>query len=109
MVLGDRDLLLDTDRKAVVMAAVDMTRLALREGDPIQLRNATGSLEGRAHAGPVHPGTVVLVWPEANDLIPRGDVDPVSGIPAYRGAAVEVIPLGKGRGVPAAAGAASRP
>jgi hypothetical protein len=40
----------------------------------------------------VRPGTVVVCWPEANALIPRGVVDPECGIPAYRDAIVEVMP-----------------
>jgi hypothetical protein len=34
----------------------------------------------------------MMYWPEANVLIPRGVSDPECGIPAYRGALVEVVP-----------------
>jgi molybdopterin-dependent oxidoreductase alpha subunit len=98
MVLGDRDALLDAERLAFLIAPEDMRGRGLRNDDPVRLQNPTGSLEGRVRSGPVHAGTVLVTWPEANCLIPRDDVDPVSGMPAYRGAAVELVPLGNGAG-----------
>jgi len=74
----------------VVLHADDMKRLRLREGDRVHLRSSTGTFRGRAIAGEIQQGTVMMYWPEANVLIPRGQVDPRSGIPAYREAVVEV-------------------
>ena len=96
MVVGSRDMMLGSDRDTFVIAAEDMKRLGLREGDPVRLKNQIGSMEGHVRSGPVHTGTVLAAWPEANCLVSREDVDPVSGMPAYRGAAVEVVPLANG-------------
>lgn len=92
MVFADRDMLLGAGRDAVTLAGEDLERLGLREGDPVVLRSEVGEFRGRARAGAVRPGTVLMTWPEANALLPRGDVDPVCGIPAYRSTAVQVLP-----------------
>ena len=92
MVFGDRDALAGSRRDGVIMAAEDMIRLRLAEGARIVLRNETGELAGRARAGEIRPGTVMVYWPEANQLIPRGVLDPECGIPAYRDATVEIVP-----------------
>ena len=96
MVLGSRSMMLGSDRSTFVIAAEDMKRLGLREGDPVRLKNQIGMLEGHVQSGEVHSGTVLAAWPEANRLVPREDVDPVSGMPAYRDAAVEIVPLTNG-------------
>lgn len=96
MVLGSRSMLLDSDRSTFIIAAEDMKRLGLRDGDPVRLKNQIGSMDGHARSGPVHTGTVLAAWPEANCLVSREDVDPVSGMPGYRDAAVEVVPLTNG-------------
>jgi predicted molibdopterin-dependent oxidoreductase YjgC len=92
MVFGERDIMIGVNRDGVVLASEDMTRLGLKDGDPVLLRTETGEFRGRARSGPIQPGTVMMTWPEANALLPRGDADPVCGIPAYRSAAVEVQP-----------------
>jgi molybdopterin-dependent oxidoreductase alpha subunit len=96
MVLGSRSMMLGSDRSTFVIAAEDMKRLGLREGDPVRLKNQIGMLEGHVQSGEVHSGTVLAAWPEANRLVPREDVDPVSGMPAYRDAVVEIVPLTNG-------------
>ena len=90
MVFGQRDTLTGAERDAVVLAPGELERLGLREGDAVLVRSETGQLTGRAVAGPVEPGTVMMFWPEANVLVPRGVVDEACGIPAYRDAEVEV-------------------
>lgn len=92
MVFGEVDSLTGAKRNEVLMASEDLIRLQLAEGAPVTLRSATGALSGRARIAKVRPGTVVVCWPEANALIPRGVVDPECGIPAYRDAIVEVMP-----------------
>ena len=90
MVFGRRDTLTGADRDAVMLAPAELERLGLAEGDAVLVRSDTGELRGRALAGPVEPGTVMMFWPEANVLVPRGVVDEACGIPAYRDAEVEV-------------------
>jgi molybdopterin-dependent oxidoreductase alpha subunit len=91
MVFGDRDMMVGAGRDGVLLAPEDMNRLGLKDGDRVLLRSRTGEFRGRAHTGSIHPGTVMMVWPEANVLIPRGDTDPLCGIPAYRDVPVEVV------------------
>jgi molybdopterin-dependent oxidoreductase alpha subunit len=93
MVFAQRDALVGAGRDEVLLAPQDMARLGLRPGQPLLLRSASGQFRGRARPGPVYPGTVLMSWPEANVLIPRGLSDPQCGIPAYRDAWVEVLPL----------------
>lgn len=81
-----------TDRDGVVLAAEDMNRIGLKDGDPVLLRSKTGEFRGTVQTGSVHPGTVMMTWPEANVLVTRGEVDPQCGIPAYRDVPVEVTP-----------------
>ncbi len=92
MVFAPTDSLLGAGRDEVVLAPEDMARLGLREGQRVLLRSAAGEFAGRARSGPVHPGTVLMCWPEANVLIQRGVSDPQCGIPAYRDAWVRVLP-----------------
>jgi molybdopterin-dependent oxidoreductase alpha subunit len=92
IVFGDRDALSNARRRDVIMSAEDMSRLLLREGDPVLVRSETGEFHGRAKAGPVRPGVVIMYWPEANCLIGRRRSDPESGMPAFRDEIVEIIP-----------------
>lgn len=92
MILGGRDPLVGATREEVLMAAADMRRLGLAEGDAVAVRSETGEVRGRVRGGPIQPGSLMMYWPEANVLIPRGVVDPECGIPAYRDAVVEVVP-----------------
>jgi formylmethanofuran dehydrogenase subunit D len=91
MVLGSRDMALGADRETALLAPADLKRLGLAEGDPAVVRSETGECAVRVRAGDVRPGTVIMTWPEANRIIPRGVSDPASGIPAYRDATVELI------------------
>lgn len=92
MVFGDRDGLAQARREDVILAPEDMRRLGLCDGDPILVRSESGEFRGRARSGPICPGVVMMYWPEANALIPRGACDPECGMPAFRNAIVEVLP-----------------
>jgi molybdopterin-dependent oxidoreductase alpha subunit len=91
MVFGERDSLTGAARDAVVMAPQELARLGLAAGDAVVVRSESGELAARAEAGPIEPGTVMMFWPEANVLVPRGVIDEACGIPAYRDAEVEVV------------------
>jgi molybdopterin-dependent oxidoreductase alpha subunit len=88
---SDNDPLISDRRDVVVMASEDLQRLGIEHGQTILLRSETGEFRGRAQAGPIQPGTVMMYWPEANALIRRGVTDPDCGIPAYRDEIVEVV------------------
>jgi anaerobic selenocysteine-containing dehydrogenase len=92
MVFGPVDTPLGQRRDEVMLAPEDLRRLGLAPGDRVTVRSATGSIAARAVAGDLAPGTLMMYWPEANVLIPRGVVDPQCGIPAYRDTLVEVTP-----------------
>ncbi len=97
MVFARTDTFVGADRDEVIFAPEDMARLGLRDGQPVLLQSEAGQFWGRARSGPIHPGTLMMYWPEANILIKRGVSDPQCGIPAYRDAWVQVRPLAEGR------------
>lgn len=107
MVFGKGDLLVGATRDSVLLCREDLDRLDLKDGDPVLVRTEAGQFRGRARQARVHPGTVVMYFPEANILIPRGVVDPECGIPAYRDADAEVIPHPPGTAARAWAGSGS--
>lgn len=98
IILSDKDTLLGTSRDHVILAADDMAELGLAEGERVVLRSETGQLHGRVTSGPIQRGALMMYWPEANVLIPRGVVDEQCGIPAYRDALVEVRPAARDAG-----------
>jgi len=76
-------------RHDVIMAQEDASRLGLRGGDAIVLRNELGEFHGRVRIDRIKPGCLQAHWPEINVLIPAGRLDP-SGVPDYN-ATVEVV------------------
>jgi len=76
-------------RDEVLMAPEDATRLDLRHGDAIILRNQSGEFQGRVRIDRIKPGCLQAHWPEINVLIPAGRLDP-SGVPDYN-AMVELV------------------
>jgi molybdopterin-dependent oxidoreductase alpha subunit len=93
MIHGEWDPLTGATRDAIFMSAIDAQRLALRDGDPVLLRNDCGEFQGRVKIERIKPGCLLGHWPEVNVLVPAGCLDP-SGVPDYN-AIVEVIPVGQ--------------
>ncbi len=87
MVHEPHDQLTGAGREAVLISATDASRLGLRDGDRVRLRNPVGSFSGRAQIAPVRPGNLQLHWPEGNVLIGRHRRSPKSGIPDYNAVA----------------------
>jgi predicted molibdopterin-dependent oxidoreductase YjgC len=83
IVWADADPLNAAKRKDVLMAAEDMGRLGLEDGDAIVLENEQGRFEGRAKEAPIRPGNVQGHWPEVNVLLPADRVDPYAQVPDY--------------------------
>jgi len=83
MVHEKRDAMTGAVREAVLISREDLTRLGLRDGDPVVLRSDTGEFCGRARIAPVKPGTLQVHWPEGNVLIDRDRRSPEAGIPDY--------------------------
>jgi molybdopterin-dependent oxidoreductase alpha subunit len=88
IVHDDADPLTGARRDDVLMAAEDATRLALRAGDTVVLRNEYGRFRGRVKIDRIKPGSLQVHWPEGNALVPSGRLDE-SGVPDYT-AVVEV-------------------
>jgi molybdopterin-dependent oxidoreductase alpha subunit len=83
MVQAEVDPLTGAARDHVFVARADAGRLGLVTGDPIVLRNATGTYRGRAFVAELAQGTLQGHWPEVNVLIPGGIVEPSGGVPDY--------------------------
>jgi len=94
MVFGERDMLAGGGRRSVLLAEEDCRRLGLSGGDPVLIRSERGSFRGTVEPASLRPGTVMMYWPEANVLIDGDGVEPRSGMPPYRDAVVDVLPLG---------------
>ena len=69
-------------RRQVIVAAVDLARLGLREGEAVTLRSETGQMQAEVLVGPCRARHVQAFWPEANVLLSRR-YDPASGEPDY--------------------------
>jgi hypothetical protein len=55
----------------------------MANGDSVIVRSQHGELRGRVHLAPIRPGNVQAFFPEANELLPAGRRDPISGVPDY--------------------------
>ncbi|MEZ4763258.1 MAG: molybdopterin dinucleotide binding domain-containing protein [Calditrichia bacterium] len=99
MTFSDTDPLVNGKRETIIFSPEDLRETGLTSGDPVRLHSATGEFVGIAVAGEVVRGTIIMYWPEANVLIPRGVSDPLCGIPAYRDAVVQVEKLPKSQPV----------
>lgn len=89
IVHAESDPLTGARRDDILMSAEDASRLGLRNGDRILLRNELGEFRGRVKIDRIKPGCLQAHWPEANVLVPAGRLDP-SGVPDYN-ATVEVV------------------
>ncbi len=95
MTFSDTDPLLNARREEIFFCKQDLAALKMKEGDTVRLRSSCGNYVGIAQSTDLLPGTIMMYWPEANVLIPRGVSDPQCGIPAYRDVLVKVEPLEK--------------
>jgi len=82
IMLSDKDPLTGARRNDILMSPQDAARLALRNGDPITLRNELGEFHGHVRIDPIKPGCLEAHWPEVNFLIRAGRLD-TSGISDY--------------------------
>ena len=83
LIYAEVDPLNGAARDAVLMNADDAARLHLVHGDPIVLRNALGTFEGRVFLAPIAAGNLQIHWPEGNHLIDRDRRDADSDTPDY--------------------------
>jgi predicted molibdopterin-dependent oxidoreductase YjgC len=91
MVFAEKDPLTGAGRDAVLIDAEDARTLGVREGAAVLLRSEHGEMEATVHLARIRPGNVQVYFPEGNVLLPRGRLDPESGVPDYN-ALVEIVP-----------------
>ncbi len=91
MVYAAVDPLTGAGRDALFVGAHDAETLGVKEGAPVLVRSEHGELRARVHLAPIRPGNVQVFFPEGNVLLPRGRLDPESGVPDYN-AIVEILP-----------------
>jgi molybdopterin-dependent oxidoreductase alpha subunit len=83
MVWKEIDPLTGAARDAIFVADEDARALGMADGDPVVVRSEYGELRGRVHVAHIRPGNVQAFFPEANQLLPSGRRDPISGVPDY--------------------------
>jgi molybdopterin-dependent oxidoreductase alpha subunit len=83
MVQRDVDPLTGAGRDAVFIAAPDLARLRLNDGDFVRLRSAAGTFDGRLRVSPIRAGNLEVHWPEGNALLSSSLVDAESMEPDY--------------------------
>jgi molybdopterin-dependent oxidoreductase alpha subunit len=93
VVYEDEDLYRGNERRDVVMMnAGDAATLGVDRDQPVDVINGTGRFAARVRFAPLPRGNVAMYYPEANVLIPR-EIDPASGTPAFKSAAVRIVAL----------------
>lgn len=90
VVYDEHDLYRGVDRRDVVfLNPDDLTRLGVREFDPVRVETSCGALDVVAAALDLPPGNAAMYYPEANVLVPRR-IDPASGTPAFKSIAARI-------------------
>ena len=94
-VTHDRDALRESPhRNVVLMHADDAQRLGVREGDPVRVTSDVGELTVACHCFDIRPGVVAMYFPEANVLVPWGNVDTATKTPNFKGTVVRLARAG---------------
>jgi anaerobic selenocysteine-containing dehydrogenase len=83
MVQRDVDPITGAGREDVLISPEDAAGLLLRDGERVRLVSEAGSFDGRARISPIKPGNLQVHWPEAQALLPAGNLDPASREPDY--------------------------
>lgn len=91
MVYAEVDPLTGAGRDALFIGAADAEALKVKDGAGVLIRSEHGEMEAKVHVAPIRPGNVQVFFPEGNVLLPRGKLDPESGVPDYN-AVVEILP-----------------
>lgn len=96
VVYEEHDLYRGMERRDVVlMNPADMTRLGLKENDPVRVESRAGSMDGLlARAAEIREGNAAMYYPEANTLVPA-EVDGESKTPSFKSIAVKVRKSGR--------------
>lgn len=89
MIQAERDPLTGASRDDILINPDDATRLRLKEGAKIVLKNEIGRMEGRVRIGTIRSGNLQVHWPEGNVLIHAHTLEPEVLIPDFN-ATVEI-------------------
>ncbi|HTV02195.1 MAG TPA: molybdopterin-dependent oxidoreductase [Luteitalea sp.] len=93
MIQRETDPLNGARRDDVLISAIDVERLGLREGQVVELCAESGVMAGRVRTAPIVPGNLAVHWPEGNVLLAGGLVDPASKEPDYNAMVVLRVPV----------------
>src|SRR5262249_53877482 len=78
-------------RDVILMHPDDISRLKLRENQPVVVKSDAGMMEGvLVRPYDIRPGNCAMYYPEANVLVPQ-DNDPLSKTPAFKSVPVQVF------------------
>jgi len=91
MIYAEVDPLTGAGRDALFIGKADAEALKVTDGAAVLIRSEHGEMPARVHVSPIRPGNVQVFFPEGNVLLPRGILDPESGVPDYN-AVVEILP-----------------
>jgi predicted molibdopterin-dependent oxidoreductase YjgC len=83
LIYDQLDPITGAERDAVFMNPEDAASLRLRNRDRVVLRNEAGRFQGRVFFAPIARGNLQVHWPEGNEIIRRGAVDTLGGVPDY--------------------------
>jgi molybdopterin-dependent oxidoreductase alpha subunit len=83
MIQREVDPLTGASRDHIYMHADDAAALGLRADDRIVLSNEHGRFHGRVFLAEVARGSLQGHWPELNQLLPHGRIEPEGGVPDY--------------------------
>jgi molybdopterin-dependent oxidoreductase alpha subunit len=90
VVYDEEDLYRGNSRRDVVMVnPADARSLGIREGDPVEVSSAVGSMRVRAAIIDIARGALAMYYPEANVLV-DARLDPESRTPAFKSVPVEI-------------------
>ncbi|MBM4113334.1 MAG: histidine kinase, partial [Phycisphaerae bacterium] len=77
-------------RDVILMNSDDISRLGLRDNDPVTVTSEAGSLDGvLVRTFQIRAGNAAMYYPEANAIVPQR-VDPESRTPAFKSVAIRV-------------------
>lgn len=96
MVQAETDPLTGAGRDAVYIDEADAAALGLVHDDPVRLRSAAGTFQGRLHCTRLAARSLQVHWPEGNVLLSSGPDhrEPHSQVPDYN-AVVTIEPIGR--------------
>ncbi len=84
----------NTRRDVVMMSSTDAKRLALREGDGVEIRTDAGRMHAHVAIIDIASGNIAMYYPEANVLVPRV-LDSESKTPAFKSVPATIVTLPK--------------